>query len=176
MRSRFGFVSLMIMGVAAKVVPTLNGRDTRQLTALWGPFLLVNIGCFLRVSLQAMTDLDPRFFAVVGMSGILEVAGLAWWGAGLARIMIQGKRETVAADSPAHPHPAKQIHGAHAVADIVAWYPQTLDVFANFGFTLLSNPILLRTVARGVTVQQAAALHDVPVVELLNALNRAARR
>ena len=73
-----GFVSLMIMGMAAKVVPTLNGRDTRQLTALWGPFILVNVGCFLRVSLQALTDLNPRFFAVVGISGICEVTGLAW--------------------------------------------------------------------------------------------------
>ena len=91
-----GFVSLMIMGMAAKVVPTLNGRDTRELAQLTGPFLLVNLGCFLRVSLQALTDTDPRFFSLVGISGALEVSGLAWWGAGLVRIMIQGKREAAA--------------------------------------------------------------------------------
>ena len=169
-----GFVSLMIMGMAAKVVPTLNGRDTRRLTALWGPFLLVNIGCFGRVSLQSLTDVDPRFFAIVGISGVLEVAGLAWWGAGLAQIMIRGKREAADAE-PARPQHIGQIDGANAVADIVAWHPQTIEVFANFGFTLLSNPILRRTLARGVTVQQAAALRDVPLANLLDALNRAAR-
>jgi len=90
-----GFISLMIMGIAARVVANLNGRDPRQLTQLWGPFLLVNLGCFLRVSLQSLTDLHPAFFAVVGLSGTLEVAGLAWWGTGLVRIMRQGKRKTL---------------------------------------------------------------------------------
>jgi riboflavin transporter FmnP len=35
-----GFVSMMIMGVAAKVVPMLNGIDARTLPALWIPFVL----------------------------------------------------------------------------------------------------------------------------------------
>ena len=82
-----GFISLMIMGMAAKVVPTLNGVDPRALSALWGPFLLVNAGCFLRVSLQTLTDWHPAFFAAVGVSGVFEVTGLTWWGAHLARIM-----------------------------------------------------------------------------------------
>src|SRR5512135_763623 len=75
-----GFVSLMIMGFAAKVVPTLNGLDARKLTALWGPFILVNMGCLLRVSLQTLTDWDARIYPFLGISGMLEVAALAWWG------------------------------------------------------------------------------------------------
>jgi len=86
-----GFISLMIMGMAAKVVPMLSGRNPRELPALWGPFILVNAGCFLRVSTQTLTDWHHGFFAVVGVSGILEVAGLAWWGAGLVRAMARGK-------------------------------------------------------------------------------------
>jgi hypothetical protein len=35
-----GFVSLMIVGVAAKVVPVLRGADARRLTGLWVPFVL----------------------------------------------------------------------------------------------------------------------------------------
>jgi len=53
-----------------------------------GPFVLVNVGCFLRVTLQALTDLHPAFFAVVGTSGVLELAALAWWGAPLVRLMV----------------------------------------------------------------------------------------
>src|SRR5262249_45733127 len=51
-----GFVSLMIIGVAAKVVPTLNGWNVRTLSPLWGPFLLINLGCALRVTTQTLTD------------------------------------------------------------------------------------------------------------------------
>lgn len=166
-----GFVSLMIMGMAAKVVPTLNGRDTRQLTQLWGPFLLVNIGCLLRVSLQALTDADPRFFAVVGVSGMLEVTGLAWWGTGLARIMIQGKREN-ASEHATSAAPA-QIAASDTVADVLRWFPQTLSVFLDHGFTPLANPVLRRTLARTVSVERAAAMRGVSVGDLLGDLNSA---
>jgi hypothetical protein len=86
-----GFVSLMIMGFAAKVVPTLNGIDPRTLPALWGPFVLINLGCLLRVSLQTLTDWQPAAFHFVGISGILEVSALAWWGSGLIAIMLAGR-------------------------------------------------------------------------------------
>ena len=47
-----GFVSLMIVGMAAKVVPTLGGIDVHALRSLWLPFVLVNLGCALRVTTQ----------------------------------------------------------------------------------------------------------------------------
>jgi hypothetical protein len=173
-----GFISLMIMGMAAKVVPTLNGRDTRALSRLWGPFLLVNVGCFLRVSTQTLTDWHPAFFGVVGVSGLLEVTGLGWWGLGLAAIMRQGKREAAATDeasngTAAAPRPAR-LEPAHCVADVVRWFPQTLPVFERYGFTLLRRPALRRTIARGVTVARAAAFRGVDEAELLGALNAAA--
>lgn len=82
-----GFASQMIMGIAAYVVPTLRRRDRAALPDLTGPFLLINLGCFLRVTLQALTDVHPGFFAVVGVSGVLELAALGWWGVHLARLM-----------------------------------------------------------------------------------------
>ncbi|GAB3140746.1 hypothetical protein GCM10027290_12070 [Micromonospora sonneratiae] len=82
-----GFISLMIMGVSARVVPTLRGIPPRSLGSLMGPFLLVNTGCLLRVSLQTLTDWHPVFFAVVGVSGLFELTGLAWWGAEMLRLM-----------------------------------------------------------------------------------------
>ena len=82
-----GFASQMIMGVAAYVVPTLRRRDRTALPDLRGPFLLINLGCFLRVTLQALTDVHPAFFAVVGVSGVLELAALCWWGVHLVRVM-----------------------------------------------------------------------------------------
>jgi hypothetical protein len=164
-----GFISLMIMGFAGKVVPTLNGLDPRKLSPLYGPFILINLGCFLRVSTQTLTDFHPAFFAVVGLSGSLEVIALAWWGIPLAHIMLNGRateREAIiVAERPAF------VTADHRVADVVEWFPQTLDVFVRFGFTPLKNPLLRRSLARAVSLGQACRLHHVDATELLRAIN-----
>ena len=167
-----GFISLMIMGVAAKVVPTLNGEDPRGLSPLWGPFLLVNIGCFLRVSLQTLTDWHPAFFGVVGVSGLLELTGLAWWGIHLIRVIRRGKREAQQEDVGAGAAPA-QIVGPHKVADVLLWFPQTEEVFQRLGFGMIRDPVMRRTVARQVTLAQAAAMRGVSLTRMLDALNGA---
>jgi hypothetical protein len=93
-----GFASQMIMGIAAYVVPTLRRVPRDSLPALTGPFVLVNVGCFLRVTLQALTDVHPAFFAVVGISGVLELAALGWWGAHHLRLMVgQRSASTISA-------------------------------------------------------------------------------
>jgi hypothetical protein len=166
-----GFISLMIMGFAAKVVPTLNGIDSRTLTSLLGPFILVNVGCFLRCSTQTLTDFHPAFFSVVGISGTLEVAGLTWWGLHLARIMLNGKREQ-RQDELMSQRPSR-IEPDHYVAQVVAWFPDTLDVFVNAGFTPLKNPVLRRTLARTVTIATAARMHNVNLDQLIKDLNAA---
>ncbi|HEX8910777.1 MAG TPA: DUF1858 domain-containing protein, partial [Humisphaera sp.] len=157
-----GFVSLMIMGMAAKAVPTLNGVDPRTLPALWGPFLLVNVGCFLRVTTQTLTDVHPGFFAVVGVSGTLEVIGLAWWGVGLLRVMLEGRRAAAesAAAAPTSTKP-ERVTPDHVVADVLAWFPATAEVFDRRGFTPLRNMVMRRTIARAVTVRQAATVRGI---------------
>jgi hypothetical protein len=83
-----GFVSLMILGVASRVVPILAGVDSKRFSALWGPFLLLNMGCAGRVVLQILTDFIPRVaFPLLGVTGFLEVAALAWWGVELWHTM-----------------------------------------------------------------------------------------
>jgi hypothetical protein len=94
-----GFVSQMIVGIAARVVPDLRRVPRGGLPSLVGPFALLNIGCFLRVTLQALTDVHRVFFALVGVSGILELSALAWWGTHVVRLMVtsrQAERETTA--------------------------------------------------------------------------------
>ncbi len=82
-----GFISLMIVGVAAKVVPTMAGRDVHRLPSLWWPFVLINLGCLLRVSTQTLTDFTDVAFPLSGVSGVLELTGLAIWGAHLWALM-----------------------------------------------------------------------------------------
>jgi hypothetical protein len=157
------------MGVAAKVVPTLTGRDPRALSSLWGPFLLVNIGCFLRVSTQTLTDWSSFFYSIIGLSGTLEVTGLAWWGAHLARMMLSSSHPSVeAADESA----GQRIMADHLVADVLRRHPQALSIFERFGFTMLRNAAAQRMIASRVTIRQAAAFRGVALEPLLRSLNQ----
>ncbi|HEX2658954.1 MAG TPA: NnrS family protein [Polyangia bacterium] len=90
-----GFASQMIMGIAARVVPDLRGVAKSELPPLTGPWVLVNAGCTLRVTLQALTDVHPAFFKVVGVSGVLELTALGWWGAQLIRTMYAARKPAV---------------------------------------------------------------------------------
>jgi NnrS protein/Domain of unknown function (DUF1858) len=161
-----GFVSMMIVGVAAKVVPILNGVPARSLPRLWVPFVVLNVGCALRVVGQTLTDVVPAAFPVAGASGVLEVTGLAVWGVHLWRIMRGGQ---VLADEPV----TGPVTAAHRVAAVLERRPELLSTFIAHGFRPLSNPLLRRTVARGVTIGQACRLMGVDPTSFLSVLNGA---
>jgi hypothetical protein len=167
-----GFVSLMIVGVAAKVVPTLNGVPSQRLSALWGPFVLLNLGCSLRVVGQTATDFVPEAFAFAGISGLFEVTGLAIWGGHLWRIMSGRARLRNVDDAPAPAlKPGALIEAKHTVGAVLESRPELLPVFVDYGFTMLTNPSLRRTIARVVTVGSACRRIGVSLDEFLNALN-----
>jgi hypothetical protein len=168
-----GFVSLMIVGVAARVVPTLNGLDVRALSPLWGPFVLINAGCFLRVGAQILTDFTPVAFPAAGVSGALETLGLAWWGVHLLFIMAGRINPAPVRFTASSWLPGVPIEADHLVAEILEHWPDALKTFLAFGFRPLANPLLRRTLARRVTIAQACRLLDVCPSELLTALNRA---
>jgi hypothetical protein len=168
-----GFISMLIMGHAAKVVPTLNGVRPDKLPQLWGPWLLVNVGCLMRVVTQIHTDWSQTGFPIVGISGTLEVVGLTWWGLHLIAIMIEGKRAEAnnIAELP-QTNCSYPIIAENKVADVLSWYPNTQPVFVSYGFGAVTNPLMRKTVARQVTIMQACRLHDVPVTEFLQSLNQ----
>jgi len=165
-----GFISMMIVGMAAKVVPTLRGIAPEQLPALWLPFVLVNVGCALRVTLQTGTDWHPLFFNLVGISGVLEWTALAIWAGHLAMVMLglgRYRPSPIAAWGPAPQH----IQPDHRVAAVLHWHPQLEPVFVAHGFDLIRNPVLRRTVARQVSLQQACRMKHVDLDAFLAALN-----
>jgi hypothetical protein len=175
-----GFVSLMIVGVAAKVVPTLGGVDVRALSPLWAPFLLVNAGCALRVVGQTLTDVLPASFPVTGVSGLLEVAGLALWGLHLWAIMAGRARMRPSAEGGSEPAtplaPGEPIVSSNRVGEVLDIYPHLLQTFLAFGFKPLGYAVLRRTVARRVTVARACRLLAVDERLLLDELNRGCER
>lgn len=171
-----GFISMMIMGHAAKVVPTLNGINLKTLTRLWGPFLLINTGCLLRVSTQVLTDWTDHAYPIIGLSGTLEVIALLWWGWHLISIMINGKRaerqNTGVTSLPMCPYP---ITADTKVAEVIFWHPKLMPIFLSHGFTAISNPVMRNTVARHVSIKQACSLQEIKLDDFLGALNDAVK-
>jgi hypothetical protein len=168
-----GFVSLMIMGVAGKVVPTLAGVDIRRLNKLWLPFVLVNAGCALRVVMQTLTDFTAAAYSIAGVSGLLELTGLTLWGISLWRLMRpRAAVEVSAAFSPTvAASPAGPITVEYLVGDVLDRYPWLLETFVAAGFSLLRNPVLRGTLARWTTVAQACQRMAIEQTSLLQSLN-----
>jgi hypothetical protein len=166
-----GFISLMIVGVAARVVPTLNGVDIHRLTPLWGPFLLLNAGCALRVAAQTLTDYTPNAFPVAGVSGLLEVTGLALWGAHLWVVMAGRARYRLLATAPYVP--GTPIEAGHTVGNVLDRHPELLQTFLALGFRPLANLLLRKTVAHHVSIGQACRQVGLDPGDVVEALNQA---
>jgi hypothetical protein len=75
-----GFIMMMIVGVSSKIVPTLSGVNLKRANSLWPTFVLLNLGNLTRVTFQIATDFSPYAYAVMGVSGFIEVVGLMLWG------------------------------------------------------------------------------------------------
>ncbi|MCC6143668.1 MAG: DUF1858 domain-containing protein [Candidatus Hydrogenedentes bacterium] len=166
-----GFISLMIVGVAAKVVPTLNGADTKRLNGLWLPFVLINTGCAMRVGFQTLTDFTDIAFPIAGVSGLLEVTGLAIWGVHLWRIMNGRVHYRAAVSSSPMLAFGEPITAMHRVGEVLEVYPELTNVLIEYGFSPLANPVLRKTLAPRVSLAQAARLKDMDPDALVEALN-----
>ena len=166
-----GFIMMMIVGVSSKVVPTLSGVDVRRANSLWPTFLLLNLGNLTRVSSQIATDFFPPAYSVMGFSGFIEVVGLMLWGYELFANMRAGKRlERETSTMAGNGNGRFQITPQTKVADVLAHYPPSLQIFLRHGFGPLANPVLRRTMARVVTVEQACRREGVDLAELLGEL------
>ena len=166
-----GFIMMMIVGVSSKVVPTLSGVDVRRANSLWPTFVLLNLGNLTRVSFQIATDFWPAAYRVMGVSGFIEVVGLALWSYELLRNMRVGKK--LARESIASNFQHLEITPNTKVGEVLARYPQSLEIFVRRGFPLLRNPVLRKTMARAITMEQACRRERVDLAGLIHELELA---
>jgi uncharacterized protein involved in response to NO len=82
-----GFISMMIVGMASRIAPRLRGIDGPNLPPLNAVFILLNLGCFLRVAVQPLTEFNSVFYPVITASGLIELVALAIWAVGMVRIL-----------------------------------------------------------------------------------------
>jgi hypothetical protein len=168
-----GFIMMMIVGVSSKVVPMLAGVDLRRTRSLWLTFILLNIGNITRVSFQIATDFSPVAYKVMGISGFIEVLGLSLWGYELIANMRAGKK----LEKEGWPQvfaEALEISPQTKVGDVLERYPATLEIFLRHGFTPLSNPLLRKTLARAITIEQACRREDIDITNLIMELKAVA--
>jgi hypothetical protein len=130
--------------------------------------VLINAGCALRVAGQTATDFADWVFPLAGVSGTLEVAGLAVWGTHLWRVMAGAY-----SDPQFVPHEVagRPITRGDTVVAVLERYPELLPVFLEYGFRPLANPILRRTAARGVTIGLACRFVGADEERFVAALN-----
>jgi len=168
-----GFVTLMIIGYASKMVPTFKGVGMYSIKLADLSFYLINIGCFLRVSTQIMVGLSKdSYYSLIGFSGWIELTAIGIFGYNVWKTMnaededeIKEPRETLT-----------EITGDTNIANAIDQYPETLDVFLEFGFKQLGNPVARKTVAKMFTIKQATKIHPVEIDTLLKALNEKIRK
>ncbi len=165
-----GFIMMMIVGVSSKIVPTLSGVDVRRANSLWPTFVLLNLGNLTRVSFQIATDFSPAAYRVMGVSGFIEIVGLALWSYELFANMRVGKK--LERDSIGSNLQHLDITPATKVGEVLARYPQSLEIFVRRGFPLLRNPVLRKTMARVITIEQACRREGVDLIGLLDELEQ----
>src|SRR5215831_17715323 len=120
----------------------------------------------MRVTFQILTDSYGWAYPVMAASAWIEITGLAIWAFDLWRAM--GRRpKSATCGSVALTLDAR-------VADVVAAYPETVPVFLQFGFTMITNPLMRQTVARSVTLEQVCRLRGVDGQALIAALRAVA--
>ncbi|HLG98903.1 MAG TPA: DUF1858 domain-containing protein [Bryobacteraceae bacterium] len=167
-----GFILMMIVGVSSKVVPTLSGVDLRRANSLWPTMILLNAGNLLRITTQIATDYSSRSYSVMGVSGFIELAGLALWGWEMTRNIRFGQRLVTNPERVVPlPVAADWLPDAQTkVGELLGRYPELLPVFLHHGFTPLANPALRRTVARVVTIEQVCRRESVDLDAFLQEL------
>ncbi len=161
-----GFVTVMIIGYASKMVPTFKGVNMYSIRLSDASFFLINIGCFLRVSTQVMIGLKGDFYySLIGFSGWIELAAIGIFGLNIWKTMNAQDEDEEPKDT------LTEITKNTNIANVVEQYPETLDVFLEFGFKQLSNPVARKTIAKMFTIEQATKIHPVKIDTLLKTLN-----
>ncbi|HHT9119184.1 MAG TPA: DUF1858 domain-containing protein [Candidatus Hypogeohydataceae bacterium YC41] len=163
-----GFISMMMIGYSSKMVPTFRGVNLYSFRLSELTFFLLNLGIILRVFFQLLVTKYPAIaYPAVGASGWIEVTALSLFAYNLWKTM-NLKEE------PLEACPTKKLEKITKdtkVADVIEQYPETMEVFLQFGFHQIANPVARRTMAKMVTLEAACQFHGVDLEKFMAALN-----
>ncbi|MGQ9463310.1 MAG: DUF1858 domain-containing protein [Candidatus Fervidibacter sp.] len=109
---------------------------------------------------------------LMAASGFAQWAGVLLWADDLWNTIATGRR--IAREEVSSPEELTEITPQTKVATVLERYPQTLEVFLKHGFAPLANPVLRRTMAKVITIEQACRWEGVDLETLLADLRKAA--
>ncbi len=164
-----GFITMMIIGYASKMIPTFKGINMHSIKLSNITFILLNMGCFLRVFSQILVGTSggkPLFYATMGASGWFELAALGIFGYNLWKTMNTTQESKLSASKK-----LTEVTKDTKVFDIVDQYPETLQIFLDFGFSQMANPVMRNTMGRVASIDMATKMHNVDMDKFLKALN-----
>lgn len=165
-----GFVTLMIFGMASRIVPIFEGAPLQWPTLrTWGAYSIA-AGVLLReAEVLASIRLEPWLLTLTGLSGVVAAGGVILCGASLLRTLRAGAR----AASPSVSVGEVPIGREANVAALVAAHPEALPILIEAGLTPLANPVLRNTMARMVTLERGCSMHGIDVDDVLEKIRRA---
>ncbi len=167
-----GFITTVMVGMASRIVPVFRGVPLYSRLLLEITFWLLAVGNLIRVLFQSLSAFGgPVWLRMSPVSGVLELVGLLLFGVNLWKTLDAATEEESAAARVPPP-----LAGDTLVGDVLAADPALLPVFLGAGFTPLANPVLRRTLAKGVSIAQACRMHGVDIQEFLGRLAEARGR
>ncbi len=167
-----GFITMMIFGFASRIIPISQGIKLYSYTLLTKIFILINVGCAIRVIFQpvAVHTGSTSAFLLMGISGFVECVAILLFGINIWKTITKGKQGTK--DDEVHDK-ITAVTARTNVYQLIKQHPQTIDIFVSKGFTQLKNPILRNTLARAVNIAQAIKIKHTDIDQLLKELNEA---
>jgi hypothetical protein len=168
-----GFVTLMIVGMASRVIPVFAGKPLWKVWLVDSATGLIVGSALLRVPLEWLVPYgrSPVSNLLLTISGPLALAGLMAFALNFTVTMIRRDPSTAAVkESP--PPPRRPLTADDLLADALR-APQGLSTLLGLGLTFLADPGHRAIAARSLTIAQAARRADLDPSGVLDALNRA---
>lgn len=149
-----GFISLMLVGVASRILPIFSGAQRTPPAYLAQIYGVLLAGCALRVIGQIASGIwGGPWYAVMGVSGWLETYGISLFALDVLRLL-NGSPDIAPFNDPGE---EVEIGPEAPVGPLVAHRPWLVPVFARHGMAQVSSPVLQRTIGRRVTLAQACS-------------------
>ncbi|MGH2461781.1 MAG: DUF1858 domain-containing protein, partial [Chloroflexota bacterium] len=169
-----GFVTLMIVGMASRVIPVFAGKP------LWKAWLVdcataLLVGSVaLRVPLEVFAPYGTGLVTdlLLTLSGPLALAGLLAFALNFTVTMLRPDPTTAVSARESVPAPRPPFLGDTLLADALRT-PGGLGILLGLGLSFLANPGHRAIAARSLTIAQAARRADREPTWILDELNRA---
>jgi uncharacterized protein involved in response to NO len=156
-----GFVTLLIVGMASRVIPVFAGKP------LWKAGLVdVATACLVAgAGLRVVVEIVAPYGTSLATGLLLTLSGPLTW-AGLLAFTVNFV-VTLSRKDGAVMTDATSIDPDWTVEKLLGARPAALDVLVRYGFTPLANPALRKTLAGTITLRAAADSRGIDLTQLL---------